>query len=523
MRRSLPAAALSLLAVTALASCASGGAPGTAPGAGAAADTTLKMAYLGGISVPDPDTAYDGQELNLVNSAYQGLLGYTTGDASAELVGVLATDWTANESNTEFTLTLREGVTFHDGTPFTAEAVAASFQRRAEVDRGPAYMVAGATVEALSDYEVKITLEWPNDSFLDLLASPFGPKMISPAAIEEHPVVADEEEDWFDTHSAGTGPYEYGSFEPGVSYQLTAFDEYWGDAPGYEEVTFDVMADFGSMQLAVENGEIDGFISVGNPTAYEAMSQNEDLATYAWESMQTATMFVNPQSAELGDDATRLALLSGIDFEALATDSLGALGEPTTEVFPEHLIDSSLNQQVIEHDAAALEALAPELEGQTISIAYPSSTVEAQALSDNLAAQLNGAGIAAESIGLGQGTFYPEVAKGADAPDIALFNGYPDTAHPDAWAFVFYTPDGGLDLFGADVPGVADDLSAALETGDEELYGQVAQSVSASGYWYSVAKQLGTAVFSADVQGVDGAWAPVVSSVIDLAQLSPAE
>lgn len=116
----------------------------------------------------------------MVNSAYEGLLDYQAGQADPKLVGRLATAWKANADNTEFTFTLRDGVTFHDGTPFTAAAVKNSFDRRVKVDGGPAYMVKGIkSVTTNGDHEVTVRLSSPNASFLDLLASPFGPKMIS--------------------------------------------------------------------------------------------------------------------------------------------------------------------------------------------------------------------------------------------------------------------------------------------------------------------------------------------------------
>src|SRR5690606_25513691 len=122
---------------------------------------------------------------------------------------------------------------------------------------------------------------------------------------------------------------------------------------------------------------------------------------------------------------------------------------------------------------------------------YPESSPPAQLLCDNTAAVLNGAGIKTKSVGFAQGAYYEALEKGADAPDMTYFTGFPDTAHPDAWGFVFYTPDGGLDLFGADVPGLADKLAEAAETYDLDAYGEAAQMVSESGYWYSVATSMG--------------------------------
>lgn len=508
-----------LVAVAAALSACGGSTPDSS---GSSSSDTLKVAFLGSISTPDPDTAYDGYELNLVNSAYEGLLDYQPGTEEPTLVGRLATDWTANDDNTEFTFTLREGVTFHDGTAFTADAVKASFDRRTDVDGGPAYMVAGVkSITTSGDYQVTITLSSPNSAFLDLLASPFGPKMISPTALEEHPWTG-EEDNWFATADAGTGPYQYANFDPDVSYELTAYPDYWGDAPGYDTIHFDVVSSMSTVQLELESGDVNGLIGYTDSASFDSLEEEDGLSTYAFPSMQTPTLFVNPKSEALGDDSTRKEFVSGIDFPSLVEDALGDTGTSTTEVFPENLLSSDIDQQVIDYDAGALADLGDgALKGKTITCGYPESSASGQALCDNVTAALNSAGVTAESTSYASGTYYTAVGKGADGPDITFFAGFPDTAHPDAWGTVFYTPEGGLDLFGASVPGVSDLLAEAVETGDEDLYGQVAQKVSASAYWYSAATSLGTAVFTDDVGGVEQSWNPVITGYLELQYLSP--
>ncbi|SDS74921.1 ABC transporter substrate-binding protein [Actinoplanes derwentensis] len=521
-RRKLLTAAVVATALTALSACSGGATPGTSSSTGTGG--TLKLAFLAGISTPDPDTAYDGPELNLVNSAYEGLLKYQPGQAKPQLTGALATKWAANADNTVFTFDLRTGVTFHDGTAFTASAVEPSFQRRTTMAKGPSYMVADVkSVEAPSDSQVVITLKAPNSAFLDLLASPFGPKMLSPKALQDHPTSTDED-NWFATHDAGTGPYTYGTFEPDADYKLTAYPGYWGTKPGYSAVDFTVLASMSTIQLKLQSGELDGVIGSLDGASFTTLKGDSSLTTSAFSSMQTPTLFVNPKSAAVGAADVRAELLAGIDFAALMKKALPDTTEPTTEVFPVNLLaDPGTDQQKITYDATALAGLASgALAGKTVKIAYTQTGPDGQALSDNLAAVLNTAGIKAESVGYAAGTYYPALAKGADAPDLTIFAGFPDTAHPDAWASVFYTPDGGLDLFGAEVPGLAETLAAARKTNDQAAYGRAAAMVSESAYWYSMGTMKGTASFAKDVAGADTAWHPVITGVLELNLLHPA-
>ncbi|WP_263999963.1 ABC transporter substrate-binding protein [Mycobacterium yunnanensis] len=120
-------AATAILAVTACGGSDSGSStPNAAP-----TDKVLHLSFLQDPGQPpDPDIYYAGQGLLLTTNTYEGLLQYKAGTDKAELQPLLATEWTASPDNKVFTFKLREGVKFHDGTPFTSAAVKASFDRR---------------------------------------------------------------------------------------------------------------------------------------------------------------------------------------------------------------------------------------------------------------------------------------------------------------------------------------------------------------------------------------------------------
>ena len=88
----------------------------------------------------DPDTFYQPEGLLIMTSAYQGLLQYAPG--STKIAPLLATKWDVSPDGLTYTFTLRDGVKFADGTPFDSAAAKASFQRRIDMNAGPAYMLA---------------------------------------------------------------------------------------------------------------------------------------------------------------------------------------------------------------------------------------------------------------------------------------------------------------------------------------------------------------------------------------------
>ncbi|MFV0532590.1 MAG: ABC transporter substrate-binding protein [Cumulibacter sp.] len=501
--------------------------PGQSAGASgssdaSALDTTLDMGLSADISAPDPSTAYSGSEMNLVLAAYEGLVKYATGTEAAEIVPSLATEWAVSEDGLTYTFTLRDGVTFADGTPFTSAAVQPSVDRLiAEGASGPGYLVGGiASIDTPSETEVVFTLEAPNDAFLDYLASPFGLKMISPDALEAH----GDDAEWFAANSAGTGPFQYGSFDEGVQYELVANDSYWGETGGYESIEFHILDSTNTIQLQLESGELDGYIGSANKPLFDALSANEDLQAATYPSMMAPVVYLNPNREALASTQTRQELLAGIDWDGIVQSVYGDLGVTSTGVFPSTMVDSSLNQTGIEYDAEALAALAEgDLAGQAITINYPSYVPGGQEIADTLAAQLNTVGITAESIGLESSAYWSTVFDPEKAPDISLMSVFPDAAHPDAWARLLYSSNGGLNLFFPEVDGLDEVLDEAIQTGDESLYGEVTELVTASASWYTMADLKVSAAFQSSIEGAASASYPLLGITFDFTQLSPTE
>ena len=209
------------MAALTLSGCGGSDSGSSTPNA-APTDKVLHLSFLQDPGQPpDPDIYYAGQGLLLTTNIYEGLLQYKAGTDKAELEPLLATEWTASPDNKVFTLKLREGVKFHDGTPFTSAAVKASFDRRVAVNQGPAYMVTDVeSVTTQGDYGVTITLKAPNSAFLDYLACPYGPRMISPEGLKKN-AGTDNAQSYLTNHDLGTGPFTLTAAEVGSKYELT--------------------------------------------------------------------------------------------------------------------------------------------------------------------------------------------------------------------------------------------------------------------------------------------------------------
>ena len=154
---------------------------------------------------------------------------------------MLAESWEFIEPNT-WRFKLREGVTFHDGTPFTAGAVVWSMSRVARAGGGMSGVDENSTV-AIDDYTVEITPAQPNMRFLEKLAHPSSGSIV---ATDTDPA----------TSRVGTGPFREVSYTPEDSYVVEANPDYWGEAPQLERITWRFIPDPTTRVLALQAGEV---------------------------------------------------------------------------------------------------------------------------------------------------------------------------------------------------------------------------------------------------------------------------
>lgn len=517
--RTTVASASALVGLLTLTACGQSGTVASGSGSDGDGDDTFVAVMLTGYTTPpDPDVNYDGPGLNVIENTYEGLVAYEDGSEAPTIVPELAEQWTVSDDGLTYTFTLREGVTFHDGTALTSAAVAASFERRTQVDSGPAYMVGDVTsVQTPDDLTAVVTLAAPNAAFLDYLASPFGVKMISPTVLEEQ-AGDDFAQTYLTTHDAGTGPYELTAVETGERYALTAYGDYWGEAPEITSVELQVAENASSAQLQLERGEIDAILGNLNKTSFESFADSDEVTTSTFANFTTQMIYVNPGSAWLADVADREALFAGIDKESIINQAMGSLEVPTDQLFPQGMVAANIDDQGIAYDPDAWSTLAAPDSG-TVRIAYAGSSADGKAVAEELGSRLSTAGIPAEAVAYSAGTIYGIADEGAAGPDLAVFSVFPDAGHPDAWAGIIYTPSGGLDLFGAEVPGLPDLLDAARASTDITAYSAVADAVNATRYWYSIGSLNTTLLTTPEVTGTQEAQNVLEYDVLHFAAL----
>ncbi|TGU93968.1 glutathione ABC transporter substrate-binding protein, partial [Mesorhizobium sp. M00.F.Ca.ET.186.01.1.1] len=156
-------------------------------------------------------------------------------DKNAGYKPALAAEWKQVDDLT-WEFKLREGVTFHDGTPFNAEAVKKTFERALDPKVGSPRASNFAMIKeikAVDDKTVQFILDYPFAPLLSILASTEG-SIISPKAIAEGA-------DTLARKPVGTGPFKFADWIPGQEMTLAKNENYWGEKPKVDKVQYKVV------------------------------------------------------------------------------------------------------------------------------------------------------------------------------------------------------------------------------------------------------------------------------------------
>jgi len=268
------------------------------------------------------------------------------------IVPQLATSWETSKDGLDWTFHLREGVTFHDGTAFDADAVVFNIERMIDSDRNPTNRplwnpFAGA--EALDRYTVRISTHEPYSAVLNTLAHGSG-AIISPAATK---LYGDNQ---IATHPVGAGPFVLESFNPGQEVVLRAYEGYWDGAPPTREIVFRYVPEASTRISALQSGQVDVIDSV--PPQLAVMLQNDsNVQVLTSPGLRPMGFGLMLQHAPLDDVRVRQAINYAVNKEAIAQGIFQGFARPS---------DSPLAFNTVGHVTAGEYAYDPERAGNLL-------------------------------------------------------------------------------------------------------------------------------------------------------------
>lgn len=288
-------------------------------------------------------------------------------DASGEVHPGIGESMSPNDDGSIWTVKLREGVTFTDGTPFNAEAVVFNWERlqNPETASTVSSMIAGMTFEATDELTVTVSLDEPN-FFFDNVVANYLMFIVSPTAIKDDP-------EWATNNPVGAGPFMLSEWVPGSHTSYTRNPDYFDDGKPYlDTVVLKTVPDASQSLQSVISGEID----VTNVATADFAKRAADagLGTAPFESTGGVVMLMNNSVAPFDDVRARQAMAYAISTDALAAAMDPGLGSDggLHGIFPESSPFFDSDATLPSPDAEKAQELFDELaaDGKPFSVTW---------------------------------------------------------------------------------------------------------------------------------------------------------
>lgn len=304
----------------------------------------------------DAAVVTDGISFRVIRQGCEGLLTFEPG--TTRPAPSLAESWTASDDGLTWVFQLKQGVTFHDGTPFNADAVVWNFNRWRLTDHPQHYaeqtfdyygaQFGGfdgdsiiANVEATGEYEVTFTLSQTMAAFLNNLAMVMF-VISSPTAVETHGPD-------YGTPGVGyvcTGPYRFVSWQSDVEWVLERYEDYHGDAPGnVERVVFRPIPDAAARLAALRDGSIHAFEQPAVQDI-EAIEASEDTYVILRPSFNVLYLAFNYRIAEFRNPLVRQAMSLAINRQEIV-DAFYVPGTVVANTFNPPSIAIGFNPDIV--------------------------------------------------------------------------------------------------------------------------------------------------------------------------------
>ncbi|RHW34776.1 ABC transporter substrate-binding protein [Lysinibacillus yapensis] len=299
----------------------------------------------GGDSVSlDPAIVTDGESFKVTENIYETLLNF--GEQDTTINPGLAKEWEVSEDGLTYTFHLQEGVKFHDGTDFNAEAVVKNIERWKGGAEEQYYYFHSmfkaegedviASVEAADEYTVVFTLSRPQAPFLKNIAmSPFA--IASPTAFEAAG-------DKFGDNPVGTGPFRFVEWKRNDSITVEKNEEYWQEGlPKLDTIIFRAIPDNSARLNALVTGEIDLADGI-NPSDAATIEGNAELQLIERPSMNIGYLGLTNTRPPFDNKLVRQAVNYAVDKQALVDAFFQGRAEVAVNPMPSTI--SGYNEEI---------------------------------------------------------------------------------------------------------------------------------------------------------------------------------
>jgi peptide/nickel transport system substrate-binding protein len=308
--------------------------------------TTLKPRTL------DPADNYELAGSNVMTNMGDRLYTYKLG--TDELIPQLATALPkVSQDGLTYTIPLRQGVLFHDGAPFNAEAMAFSLNRFIQNGGKPSALLSEVveSVKPTGEYEITIRLKNPFAAFPSILAFS-GTCAVSPKAYE---IGAGK---FRPTKFVGTGPYKLTQFTPNL-VRMDVFDKYWGEKPPNTGIDFQILSNAANLYNSFRTGAVDIAYLTFDPEQVDSLRKQS--TSSGWQAIEEKSnsithLVLNVKQKPLDNLAIRQAIANMVDRPLLVDRVYKQQAQPLYSIIPDTFDSNKPVFQTVYGDANVAEA-----------------------------------------------------------------------------------------------------------------------------------------------------------------------
>jgi peptide/nickel transport system substrate-binding protein len=409
---------------------------------------TLVFARGGDSTSLDPITTTEGQTFLVTDNIFENLLNY--GDQDTTVHPGLAKSWEVSPDGLTYTFKLEQGVKFHDGTDFNADAVIFNFDRwmNGDADKFPYYTMFGGykkddghvikEIKKVDDYTVEFDLKRPQAPFLKNLAmSPFG--ISSPTAVEKYG-------DKYRENPVGTGPFKFVEWKQNDRITLDKNKDYWKKGlPKLNKVIIRVIPENTARLNALTNGEIDLMDGLNNSDE-ASVKANANLQVVERPSMNVGYLGFTTTRKPFDNKLVRQALNYAIDKKSIIESFYGGQAIPAKNAMPPSVEGYNDDIQEYPYDLEKAKALLKEagfekgfkMDLWAMPVARPYMP-EAQKVAEVIQASFSKIGVEAKIQQVDWATYLDKATKGEF--DAFMLGWTGDNGDPDNFLYTLLDKD----------------------------------------------------------------------------------
>jgi peptide/nickel transport system substrate-binding protein len=403
--------------------CTAGGA------ASGAADTgggkSIVVAFKHEVNTLDPVHADYAMTDMIDDTLYDALVAY---DKDNKLVGKLASAFSVAPDGKSVTFTLRDGATFHDGSPVTASDVKYTLDRYARIGQGVASALksyAGTTVT--DPHHLTITLKQPDSFFVGSLQNVY---ILSQAIVSKH-AGSDDGQAWLQANDAGSGPFQANGSPATDGATVARYDKYWDfDPKRPTQITFRRIDESATQRDELKAGNVDIAWGLSANDA-QAVQGNGIQVAYLKTAGQTQVVF-NTQTGPTANPAVRQAVQDGFDYTGGLSKLLGGHGAVASGLLSDALTCRPDGSAPAGQDIAKAKKVLADagLSNVKLTLRFqPADAVQTQ-IATLLQSDLAEAGVTVQLVPVAFPDYLKLLASPATIPQMMLLNDYAKTPDP---------------------------------------------------------------------------------------------